>query len=621
MYAAGDRVEAQFGGKSRWYPGVVAGTNGDGTYHITYDDGDEEKAAKAEHMRRLGAAPPSRKKPTAPAASNNATRPTPPTREGSGLKPVRPGVTTQQERATTSTVAAGAARSSSSPSGAFAPGDVVEAKYRGKAWYVGKVAGCNQDGTFHIAYDDGDEEKAVVGEHVRAVNDKPRGEEREEGGQGQQQEEQPRDAPPQNPEAPTTANSNDRDPTTAKDTTTGAETETAKTEAETAGGSNSADQEQLETSATTPTSNMYDAPMESTKVEREATARATDGDGGSRRGDQAGGVEVDDRLGELRRSLGELREVMGMSMRDLLVEELLDMDEHAATQRISTLRASAQHSHHRGLHQGPEGRRGVHGGDLRHHRASAVEPQPMAQGTGDQDYAWAALRPELPSPGDIQHDLLLAAHDGDFAAFDVHVHLIVGRPPSADDSRAAEAHASMLERELTSAIDGRGRNFLHYAGGRANAAFIRHALTSLRRAVDAWRDTHLRFLQDKLRDFVDDMRADVSSSLKPSDGDAGRRLATKLGGFLHWAFGEADRIARVSELRCESAWERLVSAKDDFGRTPFVYAVGSGASHAFSGSGLVPFGLLCCRRTRLCVSVGRAFALDLRHVALALVLC
>ena len=36
------RVEARWRGGMRWYPGVIAKTNTDGTYDVLYDDGDTE---------------------------------------------------------------------------------------------------------------------------------------------------------------------------------------------------------------------------------------------------------------------------------------------------------------------------------------------------------------------------------------------------------------------------------------------------------------------------------------------------------------------------------------------------------------------------------------------------
>ena len=41
-FAAGQKVEARYKGKAKWYGGVVSEANVDGSYKITYDDGDVE---------------------------------------------------------------------------------------------------------------------------------------------------------------------------------------------------------------------------------------------------------------------------------------------------------------------------------------------------------------------------------------------------------------------------------------------------------------------------------------------------------------------------------------------------------------------------------------------------
>ncbi|KAH8053566.1 hypothetical protein JL722_9410 [Aureococcus anophagefferens] len=65
-FAVGDRVDADFNEEGEYYPGTVARVNADGTYYITYDDGDEEdkvreamvEPAAAEPATSPGDAPP-----------------------------------------------------------------------------------------------------------------------------------------------------------------------------------------------------------------------------------------------------------------------------------------------------------------------------------------------------------------------------------------------------------------------------------------------------------------------------------------------------------------------------------------------------------------------------------
>jgi len=53
----GVQVEARFGGEEDWYPGSVKAVNGDGTYQIAYDDGDEEDSVAPEYVRLRPSSP------------------------------------------------------------------------------------------------------------------------------------------------------------------------------------------------------------------------------------------------------------------------------------------------------------------------------------------------------------------------------------------------------------------------------------------------------------------------------------------------------------------------------------------------------------------------------------
>lgn len=51
VFNVGDEVEARFGGKSIWYKGRIKRANRDGTYDVSYDDGDKETGVKASLIR------------------------------------------------------------------------------------------------------------------------------------------------------------------------------------------------------------------------------------------------------------------------------------------------------------------------------------------------------------------------------------------------------------------------------------------------------------------------------------------------------------------------------------------------------------------------------------------
>ena len=47
----GDKVEANFRGRGKWYPGRISRDRGDGTYDVAYDDGESEMRVGAELIR------------------------------------------------------------------------------------------------------------------------------------------------------------------------------------------------------------------------------------------------------------------------------------------------------------------------------------------------------------------------------------------------------------------------------------------------------------------------------------------------------------------------------------------------------------------------------------------
>ena len=125
------KVEARFGGRGKYYSGVIKAANGDGTYEIRYNDGDTEKAVREELIRsRAGGA-------DAGTRSEGS--------EGVGEVP----------------------RVAS-----FVAGEAVEARFGGRGkYYSGVIKAANGDGTYEIRYNDGDTEKAVREELIRSRAD------------------------------------------------------------------------------------------------------------------------------------------------------------------------------------------------------------------------------------------------------------------------------------------------------------------------------------------------------------------------------------------------------------------------------------------------------------------
>ena len=118
----GDKIEARYRGRSRYYPGRIARDRGDGSYDVDYDDGEKETRVLEEYIKQTGG-------DDSPRDSRS-----PRGRRGSRLS----------------------------------EGDAIEARYRGRSkYYKGRIARDRNDGTFDIDYDDGEKETRVLEEYIR----------------------------------------------------------------------------------------------------------------------------------------------------------------------------------------------------------------------------------------------------------------------------------------------------------------------------------------------------------------------------------------------------------------------------------------------------------------------
>jgi hypothetical protein len=117
----GEKIEAMYKGRSKWYPGRISRDRNDGTYDIDYDDGERETRVSEEYIRSAGG-----------------------TRVGDHR---------------------GSPRSNRLQEGAK-----VEARYRGRSkYYPGRISRDRGDGTFDIDYDDGEKETRVLEEYVKSA--------------------------------------------------------------------------------------------------------------------------------------------------------------------------------------------------------------------------------------------------------------------------------------------------------------------------------------------------------------------------------------------------------------------------------------------------------------------
>jgi len=141
VFTKGQKIEARYGGKRRYYGGTIVRSNGDGTYEIRYEDNDVEKLVSSELIRALDLPVAGNAKPAAADAGAEA-----------GAE-----------------AAAHSTPKQDNSSLAFAVGDKVQARYGGKArWYGAQVVADNGDGTYELRYDDGDTEKQVKTELIRS---------------------------------------------------------------------------------------------------------------------------------------------------------------------------------------------------------------------------------------------------------------------------------------------------------------------------------------------------------------------------------------------------------------------------------------------------------------------
>ncbi|OQR88598.1 hypothetical protein ACHHYP_06727, partial [Achlya hypogyna] len=168
----GSKVEAKYKGKSKLYPGTIAKVHSNGTYDIDYDDGEKETNVAKELIRGSEGSPPKvRLKIGAKVEAKYKGKTFYP---GKIAKVHSDGTcdVDYDDGEVELRVKSDWVRAIASADSDIEVGTKVEAKYRGKTFYPGKIAKIHSDGTCDVDYDDGEKEKKIKRELIRVLDAK-----------------------------------------------------------------------------------------------------------------------------------------------------------------------------------------------------------------------------------------------------------------------------------------------------------------------------------------------------------------------------------------------------------------------------------------------------------------
>ena len=193
----GDAVEVRYRGREKYYPGKIRRDCGEGKYDIAYDDGERETRVEARLIRKL------QRSLLAIAKENGHAAVVALLEEHMDLKfPLHAAARTGDVEAMTHLLDGGAEVDANKDgttslfvacegghvdaarlllergavldehgSSALYEGDAVEADYRGRGkFYPGKISRDRGDGSYDIAYDDGERETRVEARFIRKLS-------------------------------------------------------------------------------------------------------------------------------------------------------------------------------------------------------------------------------------------------------------------------------------------------------------------------------------------------------------------------------------------------------------------------------------------------------------------
>ena len=157
FFREGEKVEARYRSKEKYYVGRIKRDREDGTFDIDYDNGETEYRVKSNLIKSL------EKRYHSRSRFHDHSRSRSPVYRGRSRHSSR-----HRSRSSSRS------RSRDRKAGPF-KGDRVEVRYRGRSkWYPAKISKERSDGTFDVEYDDGDSEMRVKEDFIKITDRRSR---------------------------------------------------------------------------------------------------------------------------------------------------------------------------------------------------------------------------------------------------------------------------------------------------------------------------------------------------------------------------------------------------------------------------------------------------------------
>lgn len=160
-YRVGDKVEARYGGGSKWYGAIVTASSknkpdsNEFVYNLRYDDGDNENRVSEEFIRNV---------PNITVSASSSQQST----SDSNASPRD--VKTQEIVPSKVPIASQSVNPSKVSPSVFFKGDRVQGYFEAlNEWFNGTIKEVRSNGTYHVLFDDGDEETDMPIRRIRPL--------------------------------------------------------------------------------------------------------------------------------------------------------------------------------------------------------------------------------------------------------------------------------------------------------------------------------------------------------------------------------------------------------------------------------------------------------------------